>query len=214
MLTEQIALFRGKSQRLLGILCESVPKQSLSEVSMPRHTFRFPEHIRAAVRRHVDLAIASLEATRYGQEPNYTAALARAIHCTAYDDSDRPVIFTAIPMDDRARKSAESIFGADLATTAEITGNGDHIRKAIMIQAKFGTVDELNSKAKEFLDGQIRKMPKVTTSPKVMEIPLDGKVRAPRIASGNRVVENKSFRPIQLSKYFTPRVLTTLDGDT
>lgn len=181
---------------------------------MPRHTFRFPAHIRNAVHQYVEKAIAGLEATRFRQEPNYTAALAHALQGTAYSSSDGSVMFTATPMDDRARKSAEHEFGADLAITADISGDSDRIRKAIMIQAKLGAIQELNDKNRDFLNGQIKKMQAVTKSPKVMELILDGDKWSPRIISGNRVLKGESYRPMDLAKYITARVLTTLDGDT
>lgn len=181
---------------------------------MPRHTFRFPDHVRRAVRQHIESAVARLEATRFRQEPNYTAALANAIKGTAYKGVDGAVIFTATPFDDRGPGAAENQFGADLAITAEIFGNGNHVRKAILIQAKFGTIAELDDRRRSSLNVQIQKMASITRSPKVMELPLEGNVRAPRIISGQRVLHGEPYRSMALSSYITARVLTTLDGNT
>ncbi len=124
------------------------------------------------------------------------------------------MVFTSTVVDDRGPNSAEHQYGADLVITASITGPGGRIRKAIMVQAKLGRIEDLNSADRRFLNGQIEKMQDVTRSPKVMEIVESNGLRMPRMISGTRVVDGDSYRPMDLPGYFTARVLTTLDGDT
>lgn len=181
---------------------------------MPRHTFKFPKHIRDEVQRYVELRIQSLEVSRFRQEHNYTAALVTGLHGTAYDRSDGVVKFRATTIDDRGRGSAESIYGPDMAFTADISGPGGAISKAILIQVKLGLISELSPAGMAELREQIRKMRAKTRSPKVMELPLQLNTRDPRIISGNRISDDEPYRSVPLSKYITSRVLTTLDGDT
>lgn len=181
---------------------------------MPRHTFKFPAHIRNAVTQHIANAIESVAPERYRQEPPYVAALAKAMEGTAYQGSDGSVVFSSTVIDDRGRNSAEHRFGADLAITAEISSPTDRIRKAIFIQAKLGNIQDLRREDHDFLKRQIEKMQQTTRSPKVMEILDSGGERIPRMISGRKIVAGEAFRPIALPAYFTARVLTTLDGDT
>lgn len=179
-----------------------------------RHSFRFPEHIRTAVRAHVQAAIDRISPKQFRQEPNYTAALASALIGTPYSAKDGSVVFSATVVDDRGRQTAESWAGADWVITAEISDGRTTIRKAIMVQTKLGQIENLNKTRRKALNGQIKKMRGFTNSPKVMETIEGTDHREPRIVSGNRVLSNEPFRSYSLGGYITGRVLTTLDGDT
>jgi hypothetical protein len=124
------------------------------------------------------------------------------------------VQFSSTIIDDRGPGAAESWSGADLAITATISDGEATIRKAILIQAKLGKIDDLDTEKLERLRHQIRDMKKLTRSPKVMDIPEQDGVRTPRIISGTRILHNDPFRPFSLESYVVARVLTTLDGDT
>lgn len=179
-----------------------------------RHAFRFPKHIRDAVKRHISNAIEQLSPQRFRQEPGYTAALAARIEGVAYEAEDGSVKFVSTIVDDRGRKSAESWAGADLAITATISDQTRTIQKAIMVQAKLGALSELEPRERSKLLGQVRDMKRLTRSPKVMELPTSNGRRCPRIISGNRLLDNGPYRSMALEDYVVARVLTTLDGDT
>ena len=183
---------------------------------MPRHTFRLPREVLEETKRHVRAAIESTSASRYGQESPYVSSLLTRLEGTAYEGRHGLVRLKATIFDDRGRSSAESIFGADFAITAEIGDRaGRSVRKAIFFQAKLGRLDGLRTADHVKLVEQIRKMRLQTRSPKVLEIlPAGADLRRPRVVSGTRLLAGDAYTPIDLDKYFVQRVTTTLDGDT
>lgn len=179
-----------------------------------RHAFRFPRHIRRAVRNHVERAIQDLDPQRYRQEPAYTAALAGRLEGTAYEDDDGFVVFRSTVIADRGRGAAEFWSGTDLVITSVISDGVKTIQKAILIQSKLGRIEDLKQAEQDRLYGQIKDMQRLTRAPKIMEIVNDGGIRTPRIVSGNRFLNDQPYRSYDLSSYMTSRVLTTFDGDT
>ena len=179
-----------------------------------RHLFRFPGHVKDAVREHVRRAIEHVDPMHFRQEPAYVAALAARLIGVAYDGADGKVVFTSTIVSDRGRESAESFYGADLAITADVSNKRLAVRKAILVQAKIGAVSDMHARDLEILREQIEKMRRVTRSPKVMEILEHGNVRMPRMVSGSRVLRGERYRAYELPRYFVARVLSTRDGDT
>jgi hypothetical protein len=181
---------------------------------MPRHNFSFPPEVRDSVRDYIDQRVLSIDAKRFNQEPAYVVALIHSLEGIVYEDSDGYIKFTATNIDDRGKGAAEGWFGADFVLTATISNGEREIKKAICVQAKLGTVDEMNESERDDLNWQIEKMKQFTRSPKVMEIEEVEGVRHPYIASGSRILDGEEFESTYLSDYVVRRVLTTLDGDT
>ena len=181
---------------------------------MPKHAFKFPRAVVKAVRAHVENAILNVPPDRFRQEATYTAALASQLRGTAYEGEHGSVVFESTVVDDRGPGSAESEFGADMAITATVTDGRTSVRKAILIQAKLGHIDELSPSERRDLEGQISDMRKLVDAPKVMEIPEFAGERHPSVISGNRILEGGSYLSISLPDYFVARVTTTLDGAT
>lgn len=181
---------------------------------MPRHTFRFPQEVREAVKRYVNARVGAVDPRRYRQEPQYYTALVMSLTGIAYEGTEGFVRFDGTAFDDRGFDSAESFGGADLAITATISNNRDRIEKAILVQAKLGRVEDLSPKGLEELKEQVRKMKKLTPSPKVMEIIEIGTLREPRMLSGTNVLNDHDYVSEDLADYIIRRVLTTLDGNT
>ncbi|HRI05211.1 MAG TPA: hypothetical protein PLL77_15850 [Pyrinomonadaceae bacterium] len=181
---------------------------------MPRHNFSFPSKVRNAVREYIDRCVLSIDAKRFNQEPAYVVALIHSLEGIVYEDSDGYIKFTATNIDDRGKGAAEGWFGADFVLTATISNGEREIKKAICVQAKLGTVDEMNAAELDDLKWQIEKMKQFTRSPKIMEIEEFEGVRYPHMASGTKVLEDEEFESTYLSDYVVRRVLTTLDGDT
>jgi hypothetical protein len=179
-----------------------------------RHAFSFPAHIRDAVRAHVQEAVAGVSPQRFRQEPAYSAALLARLAGIAYHGPDGSVVFTTTNVDSIGRGTAESWSGADLAITAEISRGNLTVRKAILAQAKLGELDDLSSRERGRLVGQIVEMRRFTRSPKVILIRELGDVREPLVASGIRIAGNLRTQSLTLPDYFVRRLLTTLDGDT
>jgi hypothetical protein len=181
---------------------------------MPKHAFRFPAVAIAAIRRHVVNAIEAVDASRYHQEACYTAALVNRLEGTAYEGEFGFVGFHSTVFDDRGRGSAESRLGADHAITATVTDGQVTVRKAILVQAKLGSITELNHAERTFLARQIALMKHLVHAPKVMEIrECDGR-RFPAMISGNQILAGEPYVAMDLPGYFTARVTTTLDGCT
>ena len=182
---------------------------------MPKHAFKFPREVGTAIRLHVYNAIKDLSPERYRQEPNYTAALLGRLEGIAYEGIHGKVVFSATVFDDRGPNSAESKYGADHAITAKISDGTTTIRKAILVQAKLGYINELSNQGIERLKMQIKKMKLIVPSPKVMEIPVSDGMRLPAMISGNRILKgSEEYFALPLPEYFAARVVTTLDGCT
>ena len=170
----------------------------------------------AAVRQHVRQAIAGVDPARFSQEANYTAALLGRLDGPAYAGVHGSVVFRSTVFNDRGTNSAEKRFGADHAITATISDGRQTINKVILVQAKLGTLERMGRKERDFLKEQIEKMHGLVPFPKVMQIsetqsPLR---RSPQMVSGNKVLEDLPYRPMDLEDYFVARILTTLDGCT
>lgn len=181
---------------------------------MARHAFKFPAEVNQAIRRFVKNAVEGISGERYGQEPNYTAALLGRLEGTVYEGSLGRVVFANTVFDDRGPNSAESRFGADHAITATISDGHTTISKVILVQAKLGAIESLNQRERKFLNEQIIKMKQIVAAPKVMEIPMVEGTRYPAIISGNNLLNEKGYRPMQLADYVVSRITTTLDGCT
>ena len=179
-----------------------------------RHAFRFPEHTRRAVKKHIEKAISGTDMKSYLQEPAYTTALARSLEGIVYHGKDGSVKIKSTIVNAQGRGAAEKWSGADLAITASISEGSQGITKAILIQSKIGRIDELSPSRKKTLKDQVQKMRNHTRSPKVMEIPVENGQRRPKIISGQKILANESYRSYELSDYFVNRILTTFDGDT
>ncbi len=150
---------------------------------------------------------------RFSQEPAYCAALASQLEGVAYQDVDAQVEFKATVVADRSR-STEWWSGADLAITAEVADSRVGVRKAILVQAKRGALEELDEREKTRLLKQIADMRALTGAPKVMDIRKVGSLADPGVYSGNGYAAGASPVRFRLSDYMVRRVLPTLDGDT
>jgi len=181
---------------------------------MPKHAFKFPPEVVAAVKQHVRKAIAAVNPARFHQEANYTSALVSQLQGEVYKGEHGSVTFESTVFDDRGPNSAESRFGADHAITAIISDGHTTIRKAILVQAKLGHIDTMSPSEKDSLKSQIRKMKQLVNAPKVMEISEAANARAPAMISGNQVLGDQPYKPMTLPEYFAARVTTTLDGCT
>lgn len=95
---------------------------------MPRHAFSFPEHVRHAVKRHVEKALAMTDITRFRQEDPFAIGLASQLQGVAYDDDDARVEFRATVVDEKGRGAAQGWSGADLVITAEISDPRQAVR--------------------------------------------------------------------------------------
>lgn len=176
-----------------------------------RHAFSFPLEVRNAVRAFVDEAVNKVSGKSFRQEPSYVAALMGRLVGIAYEGPYGFVELKPVIVDSQ---TTEPWFGADFAITADIRSGELAVQKAIVAQAKRGSLAELPKGERERLIGQVRQMRNYTRSPKVMLIPESDGERRPAMISGVRLVGGFGSKPVGLSDYFVRRVLPTLDGDT
>ena len=179
----------------------------MAKQNMPKHAFKFPRPVVDAVKSHVQKAIDSVDPTRFNQEPTYTAALLSKLEGVAYKGEHGEVKISSTVIDDRGRGSAESIFGADHAITATITDGTTTIRKAILSQAKLGSISEQSASELDTLKEQIDKMKKIVDAPKVMEIPSVNRRRVPAMVSGTNLRADLPYKPMPLPDYFVARIV-------
>ncbi len=179
-----------------------------------RHAFGFPFHIREAIRSHVRRAVEGVAVSRFRQEPSYTSALLRRQYGIAYSGADGSVTFTATDIDSIGPGAAENWSGADFAITARIAQEQNSVAKAILFQAKLGSLDSMTSGEWERLIEQIEAMRGFTHSPKVLFVAENGLNREPFVASGTYISRGVTTEHIPWAEYFVRRVLPTLDGDT
>lgn len=166
------------------------------------------------MKSYVVTATLNLSLGRYAQEPGYTAALLGRLDGTAYEGADGYVRFLSTVVTSSGPGSAEALSGADLAITAEVSDGERSVSKAILAQAKLGSLDAMPPHLRRQLENQIRKMRKLTRSPKVLTIENIDDRRVPRMLSGNKILAGEPQQGLELADYFVRRVLTTFDGDT
>lgn len=179
-----------------------------------RHAFSFPEHIRRALKNHIEKAVSGIAMERYHQEAAYTTALAKSLEGIVYDGKDGYVKIESTIFSDRGPHSAEKRSGADLAITAEISDKHKSVKKAILVQSKLGSICELSPNRTSELKDQVQKMKRYTKSAKVMEIPVENEQRCPKIVSARKFSKGEAYKSFELGDYFVRRILPTLDGDT
>jgi hypothetical protein len=82
------------------------------------------------------------------------------------------------------------------------------------MQAKLGEISLMNSRDDAELRRQVGDMMRHTRAPKILEIVEDNGQRLLHVHSGARYHRGYQTRSKDLARYFTSRVITTLDGDT
>jgi hypothetical protein len=125
----------------------------------------------------------------FPSKPAYVGANSARLIGTAYDRGDAVVKFEATNIGDRGRGSAESRSGADLALTADVSDRRVALRKAVLVQAKLGSIGELHRGEMVDLYRQRALMKLMTRAPKVMQIVARGNVRRVEVISANRLFE-------------------------
>lgn len=182
---------------------------------MAKHAFKFSKDFHHKVRYKVREAFHNLSINRFNQEPQYTSAVLGRLHgIEVYSDEGEYLKIEATDLDDRGPHSAEKRYGADFVITASVTDGKIKIIKAILFQAKMGSVSELKPTALSNLRDQIRKMQHVSPHPKIAGIVPNNGYTIFEVASGRRLLNENKVPTIPFDAYFNQRVITTLDGIT
>ena len=172
--------------------------------------------LKKEVKAYIDEKIRNIDPNRYKQEPIYVTALLKELEGIAHESKKGIIKFRATVVDDRGTNSAEKLYGADFAITADISDTSQQVIKAIVVQAKRGAISDMSPSKKNDLKDTIRKMRSELKykNPKIMEIIETKPYREPRILSGFKVLTDESYKSETFSDYIINRVLTTLDGNT
>ena len=182
---------------------------------MPRHAFKYSREFLDELRGKIESVFDNLEPERFGQEPKYTSAILGRLHgIEVRSPHGEYAKIQATDIDDRGRDSAESRYGADFAITATVGDSQRKVRKVILVQVKNHPIDTISRSQLENLKGQVRKMQRVVSSPKVAGIRREGGKAMLEVSSGNKVVKEETFMKSDFPAYFNQRVITTLDGST
>lgn len=154
-----------------------------------------------------------LNRIRYAQESAYVDAFIARLEGEIDFGQDYGLIkFTPTIVADRGYGSAESKYGADFAIVFKSKGIDIPIDKAIISQAKNGTVDKLSNSESLRLKGQCEKMARITENYIVLETPnLAGAMPTVRIG----VPKAKLWGAVSIpfDEYFLNQVLSCQHGD-
>lgn len=169
--------------------------------------------IRDRVRQYFLRACRSLDRKRYQQEHAYVNALLGRLEGELdFGPGNGFIAFTPTIVADRGPGAAENLFGADFAIIFQSHGVEVPIDKAIISQAKNGSLNALSSTEVNQLNRQCQKMARITKEYMVLEAPLnDGAM--PKIRLGD--FENGSWKgdAIDLDEYFVDYILACSHGD-
>jgi hypothetical protein len=182
---------------------------------------------RRAVRRHVERALARLDPQRYHQEPAYVAALLARLDGVAYNGAEGRIEFRSTIVADRGPNSAESRFGADFAIVARLRSGSEAIEKAVMAQAKKGSILGLSQAERNDFEQQCRKMATATEAVLGLEVPVSAsdtvlvrEIGVQREARDVPLSDDSATtgveigrRPYELADYLCERLLPCDHGD-
>ena len=200
---------------------------------------KIPAPAARALARHVSRAVERLDPARYQQEPAYVAALFARLDAVVYRGPNFTLELKSTVVCDRGPNSAESTWGADFGIVASITAKDEVVEKAVLGQAKHGSLVRLTPVEAEQFREQLVKMAVVTKATIGFEVPTAAGVpptvrivEIPALFGG--VVVQSSFRryedsfraktsgeppallgpALPLGRYLYAEVLRCLHGDS
>lgn len=132
---------------------------------------RIPSAAKRAIRSHVDRAVSRLNPARYHQEPAYVGALFAKLDDVVFRGKELEIEILSTIVNDRGPGSAESIWGADFAVVAVLTTPGFVRKKAVLGQAKRGTLSRLTATDERRFVKQVRMMGQATWAIAGLEVP-------------------------------------------
>lgn len=171
------------------------------------------QEIRKKVKDYFLKACSRLNRTRYAQESAYVDALiGRLDGVLNFGDDNGFIEFTSTIVADRGAGCAESLYGADFSIVFQSENVSEPIHKAILSQAKNGTVEGLPKNEVTRLGDQCEKMARFTNHYIVLEAPdEDGAI--PTIRIGTPSSKSWGKNRIGLDDYFLDLILSCKHGD-
>jgi hypothetical protein len=132
-----------------------------------------PLAARRALMRHVSWAVQRLDPARYYQEPAYITALFARLDAVVYRAKGLTLEIKSTVVSDRGPNSAESIWGADFGVVASVISEEGNVEKAVLGQAKRGSLVTLAPGEAEGFRRQVIKMAEATHSTIGFEMPKE-----------------------------------------
>jgi hypothetical protein len=178
------------------------------------HPIYIPQETRERLTVALNGALRRVRFSNYGNEPNFTPAMVQQLHEFKYDDDNLLVRFEGVTVTSIAPGAAEGWSGVDFSVVTIISQPGlADVRKATLVQAKRGKVEQLSKAEYGRLLEQIRDMMALMKHPKVLEISelQDG---VPTIISGFGILEGRKLQHQTFGGWVAKRVIPTFDGDT
>lgn len=171
------------------------------------------EEIRIIVKEYFRRACENLDRRRYLQESAYVDAFIARLDGKLYVGKDNGSIqFTPTIVADRGAGSAESKYGADFAIVFHSEAVERPINKAVISQAKNGSVDDLSKSEKSRLADQCKKMARITNSYIILEAPnISGAM--PTVKIGDPQTGLWQEDSIDFDDYFLEQILSCMHGD-
>ena len=136
-----------------------------------------PPEAKRALSLHITNVIKRIDCSRFSQEPQYVAALFGRLDAMVYESARFSLELRSTIVDDRGRGSAESNWGADFALVASITQGSDSMEKAVLGQAKRGSLTRLSPSGSEKFRIQAVKMSRATSDLIGLEVPTTNEVQ-------------------------------------
>jgi hypothetical protein len=132
-----------------------------------------PLAARRALMRHVAGALERLDPSRYYQEPAYVAGLFARLDAVVYKGKGLMLEIKSTVVSDRGPKSAESVWGADFGVVASVVSEEGKVEKAVLGQAKRGSLITLGSAEADVFRRQVVKMAQATHATIGFEVPTE-----------------------------------------
>lgn len=165
------------------------------------------------VKDYVSKAVSRLERNRYAQESAYVDAfLGRLDGKIDLGQNDGVIDLRSTIVADRGPGAAEHKYGADFALVFKSNNGALKVSKAILAQAKNGTLEKLSSVENIRLKTQCRKMAAVTQHYFVLEAPTDNYV-IPTIRLGSYQNGQWSSARIPFDEYLVDHIISCQHGD-
>jgi hypothetical protein len=134
---------------------------------------KLPVVARRALARHVAAAVERLDPARCHQEPAYVTALFARLDAMVYSGPNLTLEIKSTVVSDRGPNSAESVWGADFGIVASIRSDHETVDKAILGQAKRGSLATLTQSERERFRQQVVKMAGATHATVGLEVPTE-----------------------------------------
>lgn len=175
---------------------------------------KLPPAAKQALKRHVGRAVARIDPARYSQEPAYVAALFARLDDVVYRGREITIELKSTIVADRGPRSAESIWGADFALMASISGASGRIEKAVLGQAKRHSLVRIAPADAQQFRNQAVKMSAGTQAMVGLEVPVEtGQEPRVRVLEMSPLFGETWAAQSALTRSYESRIFSNLTGE-